>query len=106
MPAATRKGDSETGTCDLGLPDCPHTRNGTNSLVSDNVFINGRGAHRKSDTGPCNCPHGGTFISVGGSGSVFINGRAATRVGDATSCQACGKSGSHTAGSGNVFIGG
>ena len=106
MPAATRSGDGETGTCDLGLPGCPHTRSGTNSTVSGNVFINGLGAHRKGDTGPCNCPHGGTFESVGASGTVFINGHGATRIGDTTTCQICGKSGSHTVGSGNVLIGG
>ena len=107
MPAATRKGDSEVGGCDMGLPDCcPHGRGGTNSEVSGNVFINGLGAHRKDDTGPCNCPHGGTFATTGGSRSVFINGRAATRVGDGTTCQSCGMGGSHTSGSGDVFIGG
>ena len=107
MPAATRKGDSEVGGCDMGLPDCcPHGRGGTNSEVSSNVFINGLGAHRKDDTGPCNCPHGGTFATTGGSSSVFINGRAATRVGDGTTCQSCGMGGSHTSGSGDVFIGG
>ncbi len=106
MPAAARLGDSEAGTCDLGKKCCPHGRNGTNSAVSGNVFINGLGAHRLGDTGPCNCPHGGTFATTGGSGTVFINGRAAVRVGDATTCQTCGKGGSHTTGSGNVFIGG
>lgn len=75
MPAAARKGDQETGTCDLGLPDCPHSRTGTNAVVSGDVFINGLGAHRKGDTGPCNCPHGGTFATTGGSGTVFVNGR-------------------------------
>ena len=106
MPAAARRGDKETGTCDKGLPDCPHARSGTNSSVSGDVFVNGLGAHRRGDTGPCNCPHGGTFATTGGSGSVFVNGRAAVRIGDATTCQSCGKSGSHTTGSGDVFIGG
>lgn len=106
MPAATRIGDSETGTCNLGLPDCPHARNGTNATASGNVFINGLGAHRLGDTGPCNCPHAGTFATTGGSGTVFINGRAATRIGDATTCQSCGMGGHHTTGSGNVIIGG
>ena len=107
MPAATRKGDSEVGGCDMGLPDCcPHGRGGTNSEVSGNVLINGLGAHRKGDTGPCNCPHGGTFATTGGSSSVFINNKAATRISDGTTCQSCGMGGSHTTGSGNVFIGG
>lgn len=106
MPAATRIGDSESGTCDLGLPDCPHSRSGTNGTASGNVLINGVGAHRLGDTGPCNCPHGGTYATTGGSGTVFINGMAATRIGDATTCQSCGKPGAHVSGSGNVFIGG
>lgn len=106
MPAATRIGDGTTGTCDLGLDCCPHGRSGTNTTGSPNVFINGLAAHRQSDTGGTNCPHGGTFITTGGSSTVFINGRPATRIGDATTCQACGKAGAHTSGSGNVFIGG
>ena len=106
MPAATRWGDGEVGGCDMGLPCCPHSRGGTNSEVSSNVLINGLGAHRKGDTGPCNCPHGGTFATTGGSSSVFINNKAATRIGDGTTCQSCGMGGSHTTGSGNVFIGG
>ena len=106
MPAATRLSDSTTGICDLGLPCCPHGRSGTNGTVSSDVFINGRGAHRQGDTGATNCPHGGTFQSVGASATVFINGRGATRIGDSTVCIVCGQSGSHTSGSGNVFIGG
>ena len=106
MPAATRLGDSESGTCNPGLPCCPHSRAGTNSVVSPDVIINGLGAHRKNDTGPCNCPHGGTFATTGGSSTVFINGRAATRIGDATTCQACGMGGAHNSGSPNVFRGG
>lgn len=106
MPAAARYGDSTVGVCDLGLPCCPHGRNGTNGTVSPDVFINGLGAHRQGDTGSTNCPHGGTFKSVGASSTVFINGRGATRIGDATVCQTCGQSGSHASGSPNVFIGG
>ena len=106
MPEATRLGDSTSGTCDIGLPCCPHGRSGTNAEVSPDVIINGRGAHRRADTGPCNCPHGGTFVSVGASGTVLINGRGATRIGDSTVCQSCGQSGSHVEGSPNVIIGG
>ena len=72
MPAVTRKGDSETGVCDLGLPDCPHTRGGTNKSTSPNVFVNNLGLHRLTDSGPCNCPHGGTYKSSSGSSSVFV----------------------------------
>ena len=106
MPEATRLGDSTSGTCDIGLKCCPHGKNGTNSAVSSDVFINGLGAHRKGDTGPTNCPHGGTFLSVGASGTVMINGKGATRNGDSTVCMGCGLSGSHTDGSPNVIIGG
>ena len=106
MPAATRLGDSTVGTCNVGLPCCPHGRSGTNAEVSPNVIINGLGAHRKGDTGPCNCPHGGTFQSVGASGTVLINGRGATRIGDSTVCMGCGQRGSHVAGSPNVIMGG
>ncbi|MBR1438036.1 MAG: hypothetical protein IJ587_05805 [Synergistaceae bacterium] len=106
MPAATRLGDDTVGTCNVGLPCCPHGRNGTNAEVSSDVFINGVGVHRKGDTGPCNCPHGGTFISVGASGSVFVNGRGVTRIGDLTVCQGCGQSGNHVSGSPNVIVGG
>ena len=106
MPAATRLGDSTTGTCNLGLKCCPHSRSGTNSQVSGNVFVNGLGAHRLNDTGPTNCPHGGTFSSTSASGTVFANGMGITRVGDATSCMSCGQAGTHVTGSPNVIVGG
>lgn len=106
MPQATKVGDSTTGTCNLGLPCCPHGRSGTNSVGSPNVFINSSPAHRVGDTGPTNCPHGGTFSSSSGSSSVFVNGKPLTRVGDTTVCQSCGMSGSHSSGSSNVFVGG
>lgn len=105
MPGITRDGDSTTGICDLGLPCCAHGRSGTNTEVSPNVFVNGKGVHRKNDTGPTNCPHGGTFKSVQASGSVFVNGKPVTRIGDSTSCIVCGQSGSHVGGSNNVFAG-
>lgn len=105
MAAVTRLGDSTTGICDVGAPCCSHSRSGTNSVVSGNVFANGLGVHRQGDTGPCNCPHGGTFQTTGGSGTVFVNGKPITRIGDGTVCVSCGQSGSHTAGSSNVFAG-
>ena len=105
-PPATRLGDNTVGVCDLGLPDCPHSRVGTNAQVSPNVFINGRGVHRRTDTGPTNCPHGGTFESVAASSTVFANGLGITRIGDTTVCVACGQAGSHSTGSPNVFVGG
>lgn len=105
MPAVTRLGDSTTGTCDVGAPCCSHSRSGTNSAVSPDVFTNGLGTHRLTDTGPCNCPHGGTFQTVSGSSTVFVNGLPITRIGDSTVCMGCGMGGSHTAGSGNVYAG-
>lgn len=106
MPAVTRVGDGTTGVCNLGLPCCPHSRAGTNSQGSPNVFVNGIPLHRLSDTGLTNCPHGGTFSSTAGSSTVFCNGMKVTRIGDTTTCQVCGQSGSHVAGSPNVFCGG
>lgn len=105
MAAATRIGDSTTGTCNVGALCCPHGRAGINVAGSPNVYINGQPAHRTGDAGDCRCPHGGSFKTTGGSGTVFVNGKPATRIGDATVCQNCGQSGSHATGSGNVFVG-
>lgn len=105
MPAVTRMGDSTSGICVFGLPCCPHSRSGTNSATSQNVFANGLGVHRQSDTGPCNCPHGGTFQTTGGSGTVFVNSKPVTRIGDSTVCMSCDGGGSHIAGSSDVFAG-
>lgn len=105
MPGAVRDGDQTVGICDLGLPDCPHSRTGTVNVVSGNVFVNGRGLHRLNDTGPTNCPHGGTFESIAGSSTVFCNGKPVIRIGDTTVCQNCGQSGTHSTGSGNVIVG-
>ena len=102
---ATRVSDGTVGTCNLGLECCPHSRAGTNSTGSENVFINGLAAHRLTDSGSCNCPHGGVFQSTSGSSTVFINDLAATRINDATTCQVCGQGGNHAGGSENVFIG-
>ncbi len=105
MPAVTRLGDNTTGLCNIGAPCCPHGRTGANSTTSPDVYVNGLGLHRLTDTGPTNCPHGGTFASTTGSGTVFCNGLPVTRIGDVTTCVACGEAGSHTTGSPNVFCG-
>lgn len=105
MPAVTRIGDGTVGTCNLGLPCCPHSRAGNNSVGSPNVTVNGKPVHRLTDTGPCNCPHGGTFASVSGSSTVTVNGLPITRIGDTTQCQSCGMSGNHVEGSPNVTSG-
>ena len=103
---ACRIGDGTSGVCDVGDPDCcPHSRAGTNTQGSPNVFINKKAAHRLGDGGPCNCPHAGSFKSVSASRTVFANGKGLTRIGDSTSCVVCGMPGSHVSGSRNVFIG-
>ena len=99
MPAVTRIGDTTSGTCNKGLPCCPHGRTGTNGTASPNVTVNGIQLHRLNDTGPTNCPHAG-------SGTVTCNGRPVVRVGDATVCQSCGLGGTHVSGSPNVTAGG
>lgn len=99
----TRIGDGTSGICDAGEKCCPHSRSGTNSSGSPDVYINQKQAHRLGDSGSCNCPHGGSYQSTSGSSTVFVNGRALTRIGDATTCQSCGKTGSHVSGSANVF---
>lgn len=106
MSKAARVGDSTSGTCNFGCDECPHGRSGTNSQGSENVFINGKSAHRLGDSISISCPHGGSGQSTGGSSSVFINGKSATRVGDETTCLVCGESGNHSSGSENVYIGG
>lgn len=105
MPAITRINDSTEGICDLGLPDCPHSRSGNNAKGSPNVFVNGLALHRLTDTGPTNCPHSGEFESTQGSSTVFCNGKPVTRIGDTTLCRICSQTGNHVSGSPNVFAG-
>lgn len=107
MPGAVRVGDLCSGTCDMGYIDCPHSYSGgTCDNGSPSVFINSKAAVRVDDTGATHCPHSGNFKSVAGSSTVFINGKAAVRIGDNITCNSCAHSGSHTTGSGSVFIGG
>lgn len=70
-----------------------------NIEASDDVIINGRGAHRVGDAWSIHCSHSGVLAS--GSSSVFINGRAAGRVGDPVSCGSAVATGSE-----DVIIGG
>ena len=101
MPAVTRKGDSETGVCDLGLPDCPHTRGGTNNSTSPNVFVNNLGAHRLGDIWDRHRrkrAHKGVLVA--GSSTVYVNNKQLGRISDPINC------GSFVAtGSPNVFAG-
>ena len=58
-----------------------------NLTASNDVFINGLGAHRVGDSWQehcCKSCHGGTTIS--GSTDVFINGLPLARIGDQVDC--------------------
>jgi uncharacterized Zn-binding protein involved in type VI secretion len=95
MPAAVRLGDQCTGD------GCFPPR--VNDEASENVFINGIGAHRQGDHWITHCCtiicHDGTLQT--GSATVFINGKAAARIGDPITCGAAA-----AVGSPNVFFGG
>ena len=103
---ASRVGDNESGTCDLGLECCPHGRGGTISTGARDVYTNNRIAAILGSTGGCNCAHGGSFRITSGSSTVFINNRKAARITDSTVCMSCGMGGAVISGSNNVFIGG
>lgn len=78
-----------------GHDSCPPR---PSTSASENVFVNGIGAHRKNDTWAEHCSH--TSVLESGSPSVYVNGRALGRVGDPIAC------GSVVAeGSDNVFSG-
>lgn len=73
----------------------------TNTTASDNVFINGLGAHRVTDGWNVHCAvdcHDSTLAE--GSPTVFVNGLALGRVGDAIACGSTIATGSE-----NVFSG-
>lgn len=98
MPLATCVGHSTTGTCDIGLPCCPHGRSGTNSQGSTIFESEGKPVHLLTHVGPTNCPHGGTFESVQGSELIEAEGLPVTLVGHTTVCRDCGKTGAHSTG--------
>ena len=91
MLGAVRLGDMSTGH-----PHCYLARK--NLEASNNVLINGKGAHRKGDAwanhGACSDhrPHGG--IAASGSQRVFVNGKPLCRIGDNISCGDCMATGS------------
>ena len=100
MPAVTRQGDICTGH------ECFPPRNSIQG--SSNVFVNGKPAHRQSDSWAshtCTHPkvphgtHGGSLAS--GSSNVYVNGKQLGRIGDPVSCGSTVASGSN-----NVFAGG
>jgi uncharacterized Zn-binding protein involved in type VI secretion len=79
MPAATRQGDLSAGHCFNPRP---------NNSGSDDVFINGKPAHRQGDGWPSHTCGKSSHASVtsGGSSTVFVNGKPAARIGDALNC--------------------
>lgn len=104
MPAVTRNNiDTTVGTCNIGLPCCPHGRNGINTSGCRTVIVNGYQLHTKTHQGSCRCPHGGTYTSTEGSPTVIAEGNPVTRIGDTTTCNACGCTGTHDSGSDNVI---
>ena len=73
-----------------------------NNTASENVFANGIGIHRLSDSWNIHCCddscHDG--VTSTGSSTVFVNGLACGRIGDSISCGSVIAEGSH-----NVFSG-
>lgn len=94
MPAAVRLGDICTGHGCFG----PRV----NDSASENVFINGKGAHRVEDHWVVHCcgPICHDSVMAEGSSTVFINGKAAARIGDPIACGSLAAQGSD-----NVFFG-
>mgnify|MGYP006277978817 CR=1 FL=1 len=94
MPGLVRLGDYCSGHD--GYPPRPGIE------ASNNVFINGRGVHRRGDRWDTHCNshncHGGYLME--GSSTIFINGIPAGQVGDRISCGSTASNGS-----GNVFGG-
>lgn len=76
MPGVVRLGD----ICS-GHGNCPPR---PNNLASTNVFVNGLGVHRLSDTWDVHCDH--TGITVEASTNVFVNGLGVARQGDTIDC--------------------
>lgn len=76
MPAAVRYGDICTG----------HGRAGPrpNIGASDNVYINGLGAHRVGDAWAFHKGH--NSVQLSGSPDVYVNNQPLARVGDEIAC--------------------
>ena len=98
MPLATCVGHGTVGTCDIGLPCCPHGRSGTNSEGSELFESEEKPVHLLTHHGPTNCPHGGTFESIEGAELGEVEGLSVTLIGHTTQCVACGKTGNHIEG--------
>lgn len=76
MPSAVRLGDLCTGHSGAG----PRP----NIQGSENVFINGLGAHRVGDLWAIHYDH--NSVQATGSPNVFVNGVQLARVGDSIAC--------------------
>lgn len=55
-----------------------------NNEGSEDVFVNGRPAHRVGDGWETHCTHGGNLAE--GSATVIVNGRGLARIGDPVDC--------------------
>ena len=96
MPKAVRLGDICTGHADFA----PRP----NDEASKNVFINGKGAHRKGDHWMTHCngvPVCHDSNAAEGSPTVFVNGKPKCRIGDPVACGSAMATGSD-----NVFVNG
>ena len=80
MPAAHRLGDFCTGH------GCFPTRK--NVQASDNVFVNDKGWHRRTDAWATHCcgPSCHSSVLEKGSSTVFVNDLDAARIGDKVAC--------------------
>ncbi len=104
MPLATCVSHSTIGTCNPGLPCCPHGRSGTNAEGSPIFEVEDKPLHLVGHTGPCNCPHGGTFESTQGSLIFEVEEKPVTLIGHTTVCMGCGMSGSHISGTNLIEV--
>lgn len=106
MPKVCRLTDiSETITPDVhGCPACPHPCAGPATAASGNVWIQGKQALRKGDTGVhAACCGSNTWKVIEASAQVYVNGMPLVRVGDRT--QHCGALGKMTTGAAIVVDG-
>lgn len=82
MINVARVTDTHEGTCDHGLPCCPHGVSGQIVEGSSDVFSNGLQQARDGDLVHHNCPHCGIGWVQASSKTVFVNGKKIARLGD------------------------
>jgi len=82
MAGQTRKFDTTIGTCNHGLPCCPHTVNGIFLEGSNDSNCNGRASQRVFDMTVHDCPHCPNGMVISGSTSKLVNGKGGARLGD------------------------